>query len=790
MMPANGSATRPAHLVVVEAYDGLAECVSTDPDERRAARGLGLPLAELAEQLACRFTVLGWDEWLRYESVPGSFFEWMPFPATKARSSPGPAPEEDFGSPAVARRAVPARDPDHGNPLDTAPLSVLSHSLLAGSEPLVLLSYCLELELRRLRRDDPFEAVIVPSFGGLGYVAQLARATGAPDALDTPFVVVATDLSSERHRANQEGTWSRPALTRRQSETYSLALADLVLCFGDRGAMVARSCRLPGAQAPVAVHRRIDGGLLDRLERPVGRGGTTAATRLFLDEPQDPASGAQLLLDAVRLLDRAGRPLAHEVESTGAALAFAPMRPRTFPDYWSGRGWVRELIRDGRWRFGDAGGRGSDANLRLYPSRFEHLPAPWLELSHGGLVAVSAAAAEGLAPRERIPAELLLPTESVEALAERLALLAAINRSERERLRTGLIGAVLAAHRGEARRGAIAAAAERIRALWAQPGQPVDLGRVCQHLREGHPAAGDPPGHPGPPSDDRSTTLTAVVTCFDLDEVLLEAVESVWASERLPDELLLVDDGSTREGTLALIRALEARAATRDLPLTVIRQPNQGLSAARNAALARAGGELISFLDGDDLLEPAFYRVAVGLMARWPTLGGVASWARLFGEGMPEGYWNAPQSELPLLLVENTVIVPCVMRTAALRQLGGYDARQRYNYEDWELSLRLVGAGRPIVTVPRYLHRYRVRHDSLYRSMTPAQHQVMRERFLASHPELVERFAAPLALQLEAQLAATRFGSGASREEDSPAPAKGWRWLRQRLAALSRGGGS
>jgi glycosyltransferase involved in cell wall biosynthesis len=238
-----------------------------------------------------------------------------------------------------------------------------------------------------------------------------------------------------------------------------------------------------------------------------------------------------------------------------------------------------------------------------------------------------------------------------------------------------------------------------------------------------------------------------------MGELLRATIESVWASTRLPDELILVDDGSVMATTREVIDALQRDAERRKLPLTVRRQGNAGLAAARNAGLAAARGDLISFLDGDDLIEPSFYDIAAAMLESNPELGGVAAWAVCFGEGVPDGFWNAPQPELPLLLVENPVIVPCMMRVETLRALGGYDVRQRYNYEDWELSLRLVAAGHPIVTIPRYLQRYRVRANSLLRTMTDVQNQTMRERMLGHHRQTVARFGVEAAMLVENQLA-------------------------------------
>jgi hypothetical protein len=782
--------TAQRHLVVVEAYDGMLEFLSAEPEERGAARGLGLPLAAIAERLHCRVTLLTWDEWLTYETVPGALFEWMPFPAARALAAPGPAPHAPFVGERVVVRPIPATDPGHGRPLAASQPSPLTFGLLAESDPLFLLSYCLGEFLDRLHAQDPFHAVIAPMWGGAGYTAQMARATGASALEGVSFIVVVTDTSARRHEVNGEGSWTRPAITRRQMEDVSLALADHVLVFGPQGERLAAEGRLASAPRPVPAPRHVPDALLDRLAAAAARSSTAQRVQLFLNEPQDPASGVLAALDAAADLARRHINLDQPIVSAGPDTRFAPMKPQSFTRYWAERGFVKELQRAGCWsRRSHYDPQAGTLPVRLYPSAFEHLPAVWSELGRGSAVLLSAAAAEGLGPGLALPAEAQLGEQPDPAgLARAIEASVTAGPGRLDEMRRALCDAVVAAHRGRIAQVATDAMLVVLDSVLARPCAPQPLGRAAAlFLDRKTPLArlslaAVPTAQRHREAD--STRLSVVVVCHNMGSLITETVESVWRSDRLPDELLLVDDGSDDATTEACLEALERAAVDRRLPLRLLRQPNRGLAAARNAGLAAATGDCISFLDGDDLIEPSFYRLTLEVLRRNPELGGVAAWALCFGAGVPDGFWNAPQPELPLLLVENTVIVPCMMRVATLRELGGYDTTLRYNYEDWELAVRLLASGRPIVTIPRFLQRYRTRAESLYRTMTDVQNQSMREQMLARHRETVARFAIEVALQIEHRLM-KRLHTPSSRSA-SPRSRRIGAAVRAALATLRR----
>jgi GT2 family glycosyltransferase len=747
------------HVAIVEAYQGYIEYLSDELEELKSAQGLGLPVEDIAETLDCRITVFCWDEWLRYELSYGSPFTWVQNPVTRPTAPSAFVEIPSFiDSHRVRRIPVPARDPIFRRPFSETGLSPQSHGLIANNDLMFFLSYCLKEELAVFHRADPFHAVILPAWGGLGYHFQLARATGAEPSVDVPCIMIATDTSAGRQLVNQEGYWTLEATIRRQMEDVSLALADETLAFGPRGASIGTGRRLPEAPPPVFAPRRVPGATIDRIAGSAAReGGTRSPAVFFLNEPQQPASGALTLMDGVALLGKRGVRLPSPVISAGPSMIFAPMKPRDFRDYWSSRGFVREIVRQNQWRWERSLPPPGEAfRVRLYPSSFEHLPDIWTELARGALVLLSPAAAEGLAPGERIPDEVLLKGEpDPENLADAVSALLECDVHQLDRIRRRLCHQVVAGHRGgEWAKRLEATAAVLGRALYSPP-KPQDLSRIarllldrCRPLRD---IASDHacPAVPVRRAGTRENTLSVIVTCYEMGILVKETVESIWASERIPDELLLIDDGSQGTETLRSIEELEAVAVERRLPLRVLHQENRGLSGARNAGLEAAAGEFVSFMDGDDLIDRRFYRIALDLVGKDPGLDCVAAWALCFRERALVGFWNAPQPELPLLFLENGVIVPCLMRAEVLRGLSGYDTGLRYNYEDWELAIRMIASGRPIVTIPMYLMKYRIRSDSLYRSMTPVQNQVMRERIFAMHRETVARFGGEIAMLLE-----------------------------------------
>ncbi len=105
-------------------------------------------------------------------------------------------------------------------------------------------------------------------------------------------------------------------------------------------------------------------------------------------------------------------------------------------------------------------------------------------------------------------------------------------------------------------------------------------------------------------------TVSVVLPTWNRRELVARALTSVLAQSRAPDEVIVVDDGST-DGT--------AEALRKDFPgVVVLSQENRGVSAARNRGIEEAKGEWVALLDSDDEWLPRKLETQLGALSASP----------------------------------------------------------------------------------------------------------------------------------------------------------------------------
>jgi glycosyltransferase involved in cell wall biosynthesis len=188
--------------------------------------------------------------------------------------------------------------------------------------------------------------------------------------------------------------------------------------------------------------------------------------------------------------------------------------------------------------------------------------------------------------------------------------------------------------------------------------------------------------------------------------MLREAVASVTRLQRPDVELIVVDDGSTEEATLAEMRLLSSQG------INVFRQENKGLGSARNAGIRMARGEFILPLDSDNHVRECYFVAGVEVLKKHPTVGVVYGNVQHFGE--KSAIWQLQEFDLLRLTKANFIDACALYRKTVWESIQGYDEKMPWmGFEDWDFWLRAAVCGWGFAHLNEIAFDYRVRSGSM-----------------------------------------------------------------------------
>lgn len=208
------------------------------------------------------------------------------------------------------------------------------------------------------------------------------------------------------------------------------------------------------------------------------------------------------------------------------------------------------------------------------------------------------------------------------------------------------------------------------------------------------------------------STVSTIVPTHNYAHYLGEALDSVAAQRVKPLEVIVVDDGSTDDTA----EVVESRRASLP-PLVFIRQEQRGASAARNAGAARARGDLLHFLDADNVLLPDFYLHLTTVLDAHPDHG-AACCQRYYRYGRSARRYAADRCwlrELPLfraMEIDNPFDTSLTLvRRAVFDEVAGFNEAFPI-IQDVELAYRLVARG-PVEVSPERHVIYRLHGEGI-----------------------------------------------------------------------------
>lgn len=112
-------------------------------------------------------------------------------------------------------------------------------------------------------------------------------------------------------------------------------------------------------------------------------------------------------------------------------------------------------------------------------------------------------------------------------------------------------------------------------------------------------------------------TISVLINTWNHERFIGGCLDSVFGQTRRPDEVVVVDDGST-DGTLALLRSRPERFTLIESPQTAVRKGAENQARAIDAAFRQSTGELVFLLDGDDAFLPEKIARYAPVMEREP----------------------------------------------------------------------------------------------------------------------------------------------------------------------------
>ncbi len=203
---------------------------------------------------------------------------------------------------------------------------------------------------------------------------------------------------------------------------------------------------------------------------------------------------------------------------------------------------------------------------------------------------------------------------------------------------------------------------------------------------------------------DKNPLVSIVTPCFNVQNTILDTLDSIDQQTYPFYEIILINDGSVDDTERMLLEY-----ATGKDNIIVLSQANNGQASARNRGLAMAKGEFIVFVDADDKLHPDFLAECIAVFSNDPSVSMVYTEMQTFER---ENYiYNLSEFKVEEFLITNCIPVYCMVRCSHLKSIGGFDMNMTNN-EDWECWIRFYKTFKgKVVKINKVLYYYRKRID-------------------------------------------------------------------------------
>jgi glycosyltransferase involved in cell wall biosynthesis len=225
-----------------------------------------------------------------------------------------------------------------------------------------------------------------------------------------------------------------------------------------------------------------------------------------------------------------------------------------------------------------------------------------------------------------------------------------------------------------------------------------------------------------PQDPNESLTVSVVIPTYNRLQLTIAAIESVLGQTTVPSEIIVIDDGSVDGTSVELPRRFGAA-------IMLIRQENRGQAAATRVGIQKARGDLVTFLDSDDLWLPEKISLQLEVFSRRRDLAGLYTDAEQFSDDSPIRslfHDHHPLLRNPFNLMEAMIKNHVPARSTFMLRKAFLDSHcilpdpEAIDKDDIQVLMEILGKGGEIavldkVTARRRMHSSNISNDHFKR---------------------------------------------------------------------------
>lgn len=203
--------------------------------------------------------------------------------------------------------------------------------------------------------------------------------------------------------------------------------------------------------------------------------------------------------------------------------------------------------------------------------------------------------------------------------------------------------------------------------------------------------------------------VSVIVPCYNQGKYIEECIESIENQTYKNIEIVIVNDGSTDNSTIQIIKKLELKNIYK-----IINIKNGGLANARNVGIKNSSGKYILPLDSDDKIGTEYVEKCVDALEKGK--GDIIYCiCRRFGETNKLLYLK--DFSIKTMLQTNVVFCSAMFKREDYDKTNGYNSNMKYGFEDWDFWLSMIENNKTFYRINKVMFFYRIKLNSMYSNL-------------------------------------------------------------------------